>query len=93
MSQVQEMARLSAGGACLLRTRADCSSRKAHSLGPGSPCLLGPYRSSTLLLLHFLLTYQIEIGLLYKNLPENIMYERHTPSGVFSVLDLSAEMI
>lgn len=48
------------------------------ALGPGSLCLLGP-SSSTLLLLYFLLTYQTEIGLLYKNLPENIMYERHTP--------------
>ena len=48
------------------------------SSGAWVPLPPWPHRSASLLLLHFLLTYQIEMGLLYKNLPENIMYERHT---------------
>ena len=49
-----------------------------RSSGAWVPLPPWPHRSASLLLLHFLLTYQIEMGLLYKNLPENIMYERHT---------------
>lgn len=75
------MARLSVGGACLLENDSKDqvpSSGGEASSGAWVPLPPRPHRSSTLLLLHFLLTYQIEIGLLYKNLPENIMYERHT---------------
>lgn len=49
------------------------------ALGPGSLCLLVPRVHPCCSCCYFLLTYQTEIGLLYKNLPENIMYERHSP--------------
>ena len=76
------MARLSAGGACLLendsKDRVHSSAGKASS-GAWVSLPPRPQSSSMLLLLYFLLTYQTEIGLPYKNLPENIMYERHSP--------------
>lgn len=76
------MARLSGGGPCLLendsKDRVPSSASEASS-GAWVPLPPRPQSSSMLLLLHFLLTYQTEIDLLCKNLPENIMYERYTP--------------